>query len=432
MANQEFPVRNKFRARESLAPSFDIFETKERKEELYVDLTEIRSDELFDNLRFFLGIENKKLVSPNSSFGTKIIFSGHVGCGKTIELRRFHESIHTPDQYFSIFIPINKEVHLEKFEPEDFYLLVIVKFMNALKQEEMAFDDSGLNNIISDWLNDAEVKKELTDLYKVDLEAEASVGAGFWNFIKVSSSIKSLFSSQSKTIKTVRQKVRDNPMGLIKRFNETIQSARDNMRQTTPKRDFLIIVDDAEKMKLTTHEKVFEDNVNLIASIKANMICTTRIDYQLGETALRNNFEPVILPMIDLKEDTEKAVSRLKKIITFRIQEGIFFNDNVLNYCVEQSGGHPRQLIKIVHRAIILSRGQKIDNKIAEKATYQLGREIFDRLTTKHYERLKQSDQSFLKGRGDAEIRELLVHLCLLKYNGFIRINPLLKPFMEI
>lgn len=425
MTKYSFPETDKFKARELVEPTFNIKDHNE----LYVDLTEVRGNEMIENLYFFLGIDNDKLVTPNGDFGMKIIFSGHVGCGKTVELRRFHEKIHDADRYFSIFLPLEEEVHLQKFEPEDFYVLLIVKFMDALDEAKIKFDKSGLNQIISGWLSEEDVKKELSDLYHVNLEAAASVGAGFWNFIKVSNSIKSLFSSQSKTIKTIRQKVRNNSMDLINKFNEAIDSARNEMRRTSPQRDFLFIVDGSEKVKKATQEKIFEEDINLIGSIAANLICTVPMDYQLREALRYEYYEWLVLPMIKFDDQKDKAIKKLREIITRRISEPTFFAEGVLDYCVEMSGGCPRQLIKIVHRAIMLSRGQKIDMETAEQATIRQGRDIFDRLTTEHTKRLEKGD--FTSGRGDEVIRELLVYLCLLKYNGVIKINPLLKRFMN-
>ncbi len=425
MAEYSFSETNKFKARELVEPTFDIKDYNE----LYVDLTEVRGNEMFESLNYFLGIDNDKLVMPNGNFGMKIIFSGHIGCGKTVELRRFHKKIHDADRYFSIFIPLEEEVHLQKFEPEDFYVLLIVKFIAALDEAKIKFDKSGLNEIIARWLSEEDVKKELSDLYHVNLEAEASVGVGFWNFIKVSNSIKSLFSSQSKTIRTVRQKVRNNSMELIRQFNQAIDSARTEMRRTNPQRDFLFIIDGSEKMKKTTQEKVFEEDINLISSVAANLICTVPIDYQLREALRYERYEWVVLPMIKLfDEQKDEAGKKLREIITRRIDESTFFNEGVLDYCVAMSGGCPRQLLKIVHRAMMFSKGQKIDKQTAENAAIKLGRDMFDRLTTEHTERLKTG--KFISGRGDEVVRELLVYLCLLKYNGIIKINPLLKTFM--
>lgn len=425
MAEYSFPERNKFKARESVEPTFDIKDHNG----LYVDLTEVRGSEMFDELDYFLGIDNNKLATPNGDFGMKIIFSGHLGCGKTVELRRFHERMHHPDRYFSIFILLQDEVHLQKFEPEDFYVLLIVRFMDALEKAGIKLDKSGLEKVITDWLSEEDVEKELSDLYHVNLEAEASIGAGFWNFIKVSNSIKSLFSSQSKTIRTVRQKVRNNPMNLIRKFNEAIDSARSEMRRTNPQRDFLFIIDDTEKTKKATHEKIFEEDINLISSIAANLICTVPIDYQLREALRYERYEWLVLPMIKLDDQKDKAIKKLREIITRRISEPTFFTEGALDYCVKMSGGCPRQLIKIVHRAMMLSKGQRIDMDTAKQATIKLGRDMFDRLTTKHTERLKAGD--FISGRGDEVVRELLVYLCLLKYNGVIKINPLLKRFIN-
>ena len=92
-----FPEKDTFRAMEATEPEFDIFEAG--RENLYVPLQHLRNPQQFELMKRELGIfkgEMKK--SPNDY--VKILFSGHRGSGKTVELLRFHAEIHQPKQYF--------------------------------------------------------------------------------------------------------------------------------------------------------------------------------------------------------------------------------------------------------------------------------------------------------------------------------------------
>lgn len=101
-----FPEKRLLRAMEATEPEFDI--SVPGRKPLYVEtLQQVRSPRQFQRIERELGIIRGKLQDlPNRR--AKIIFSGHRGSGKTVELLRFHEAINRPDRYFSVFIPLQK------------------------------------------------------------------------------------------------------------------------------------------------------------------------------------------------------------------------------------------------------------------------------------------------------------------------------------
>lgn len=421
MGSYSFPEINKFRARTSLLPTFNIMEGYESQ--LYVDFTEIRGNELFEKLYYFLGIDdNDKLVEPSDKFEMKIMFSGHIGCGKTVELRRFHKQIHNPDRYFAIFVPLEEK---KDFKPEDFYLLTIVKFIDSLEKAKIKFDRSNLDEILTDWLLDAEIKKEYINLQKIDAGTEGGIGANLLNFLKIDNFKKSFFSSQSKTIKTVRKKVRDNPMSLINKLNDALDSARKEIRKTNPKRDFLFIIDSSQNIKELTYQKIFIEGVDLIGGINAKMICSVPIYYSLKQKEVSTYYHVFELPLITVNDESK---IKLKQIITKRVNEEQYFNADILDYFVEMSGGCPKFLLEVAHEAIKLSIGEKIKKNKAIKAVTNLGEAIHIDLTEDHKNRLK------LGNYNDVITDEIMVDMLssshLLKYKDGIKMNPLLESYM--
>ena len=144
MARYDYPVTNPYEAREVTEADFDqeidLFE-----EGLYVNLDKVRGEQFRKKIFFTLGIKDGRLVYPNRDY-LKIICSGHRGCGKTTELKRLHADLNHADRYLSVFLSIEEEMEFGAFQPEDIFVWIILKLVNAIKDYDLEagtadFDD---------------------------------------------------------------------------------------------------------------------------------------------------------------------------------------------------------------------------------------------------------------------------------------------------
>ncbi len=108
MSKFNYPVNDPFTARAVTEPTFeeDIFASK-----LYVNLDKVRGNEYLSDIKFDLGIGDDGSFHLTEEY-VKLIFSGHIGSGKTIELKRLHHELNKPSQYFSVFISIEEELEI--------------------------------------------------------------------------------------------------------------------------------------------------------------------------------------------------------------------------------------------------------------------------------------------------------------------------------
>lgn len=309
-----FPEKNKFRAKEVTQPDFDIslFQF-----ELYINFDEVRR-ELYDleNIRFTLNLDGEMLFPPTTY--SKIIFSGHAGCGKTLEPRRFHEAVHHPDRYFSVLINLEEETDLARFEAEDLFVFLITKLIERMREAGLHDIPDDFEKLPKDWLSTKESQKEFKKTFGLDLDAEASVGFSFWSFLSAKSGFKTLFSGQSETIQTIRYKIKENPNELIERFNAGLYQVRQDLSRANQGIDILFIVNGSEKMKYITYQKIFVDDSQMIRDVAANMICCVPINsfYQINNSLVKDYFEPVILPMVPLNDQSRIL---LQTVITRRV-----------------------------------------------------------------------------------------------------------------
>jgi hypothetical protein len=420
----QFPETNKFRAREVLELDFDIRE-QDRARELYVELDEARGDAYREELLYLLSIDEDELKA-GSDRHVKVIFSGHRGCGKSLELYRIHQYLNNPDRYVSLFIDMERELEIAHFQPEDFFVTIIVWLIDLVKKQELEVDLKPLNTLAEDWLNeDHEVRKEWKEEQGEAASVEAKAGLGFWDWLSFNVGIKSFFTGISKISRTLRQQIRKEPLKLQAQLNSLIEQVRKEVVQKGKGRDLLLVFDGTEKIRYEIYKNLFVQDSFLIRELKVNLICAVPInafyDIQTGVTS--DAYERVVLPMFKITDDNAHL---FKDIISKRVDLEAFFAAEALDIIVHYSGGCPRQLLKIASTALRKALGKKVEKQHAEAAIHLLGQEMFERLEKAHVEIIQQ--QAF--EHADEDIKELLFSLAVLKYNGKRKTNPLLNEFI--
>jgi len=419
--NYEFPVIDKFQARDVTELDFTIEPTDEK---VYVNLDSVRDKSYIDQIKYNLNIEENQLKKITDTF-TKTIFSGHRGSGKSIELKRFHQSINKPDCYMSVHIDIEQEMEVGGFRSEDLFVILIAKLIERVDGEGLSFKSSSLDKIIKEWLSEKTIQEELKKDFKLNLEAEISAGNSFFGFLKFKSALKSIFSTSSTTSENIRRAIRKNPSNLIDQFNDILSELRETLSKGNKAKDILFIFDGTEKIPYEIYEALFVKDSYLIRGINANMIFSVPINsyYNIESNPAADFFQVYLLPMVKL---TKESRVMLKQIISKRIDVDRFIYDDALSLCVNKSGGCIRQLIRIVNRAMIIALGGKIKIEIAEKSVHALGEEMKNLLKSEHIDILKQKKFN----TADAPVLDLLFSLAVLKYNGVRGINPLLEELI--
>ncbi|MBT9544767.1 MAG: hypothetical protein IV090_05210 [Candidatus Sericytochromatia bacterium] len=418
-----FPITNIRQSKYVLEPDFDITSYPE----LYVDFNQVRSRRFLDELQFALNLEDDELKEPPDRF-MKIVFSGHLGCGKTTELKHIQRYINAPDRYTSILIELEKECEVGKFEKEDLFVLFIVKLLQRLREDlpETHFDAGGLQEILHEWLSVETVQKELKDHYQIEVNTEAGMGFDFWGFLKLGSKFKSVFDHNSATAHTIRENVKRNPMRLVERLNEFLAEVRQVMAENNKGRDLLFIVDGSEKIHFEIYKALCIQEAHLLKALNANLILSIPINayFDIKSHAQGQFFTDYLLPMLEVNPQTKPLLAEL---ITKRLDQTLFLEPEALDYSLEQSGGCPRQLLRIIHKAIMLGQGQKISLERAKESCYYWGQQMSDTLTQEHWDILIQQDYY----SASEQVQNLLFALVVLKYNGKRELNPLIQPFLS-
>lgn len=418
----KFPEKRLFRAMEATEPEFDIFEPG--REHLYIKtLQQLRSPRQFTSIERELGIIQGQMNDIPNRYA-KIIFSGHRGSGKTVELLRFQDHINQPDKYFSIFLPLQKEIEITKMEPEDLYFILIKRLIQELKDRQVSFDVEEFEEIAEDWVRDKEIEKELKHNFKLETGGELEAGFKFWSLFSAKGFFKSMYGYDNATTTKIRKSIRLNPGNLSKRLNLALQGVRQEVRAAGKGKDILFIIDDFEKSRPEVYKTVFLDDPQFFTELRAHFICCVPIStfYQVKEQEATAIFTPSYLPMIRIQSETAHA--EFSKVVTSRADPALF-QSGVLNQIVQMSGGSPRQLLQLANQCLLDSDENTVS---LDSAKYTFNRMTIDRvrrLTEAHRNILEEQDFQNIS----PELLDLLFSVNVMEYNGDNierRLNPLL------
>lgn len=421
-----YPVKTVNDAKAVLEPEFqpDLFDNQH----LYVDLDAIRDVDYLHDLYFDLGYNPGKKEFKIVSDYTKIIFSGHRGCGKSTELRRINKELNHPDRYFTVFIDLEKEVEVGSFQYTDFFSLLIHKLIQRLEEKKI---DAGLNRLqdLAKQLLPTKIVESAVDKEKLDSAASLGAEAGFklFGLLGFKTSFKETFSGENEIATTIRKEIKQNTLSLVYSLNAELVETRMAIEASGHGKDILFIIDGSEKVKSEVYEEIFIANGNIVSQLNMNLLTAVPISafFQI-EKAPYKFLNRYTVPMIKVDGD-DRAEELMAEIVAKRIDLTIFIEKNALKTCITYSGGCIRQLFQVIHTALKKSLGEKIQQKHVEKAIKQLGMYLWEYLDNEHLRILKEEDYR----PAERKVDELLYILILLKYNGKIKINPLLKEYSD-
>ncbi|MEM6352626.1 MAG: hypothetical protein AAF766_17855 [Cyanobacteria bacterium P01_D01_bin.14] len=105
---------------------------------------------------------------------TSLLFTGHVGCGKTSELNRIAD--YWQREYLVVTLAVEEETDINDLEYTDLYLVIIKQVELAMRQAGLRFDTKLLTSF-EDWFKEVTKETEETVERSVNVEAEASLGS---------------------------------------------------------------------------------------------------------------------------------------------------------------------------------------------------------------------------------------------------------------
>ncbi|MBC8151576.1 MAG: hypothetical protein H7Z72_01560 [Bacteroidetes bacterium] len=377
---------------------------------------------------------------------TLLFLAGMRGSGKTSELAKFAQLLHSPDCFFVVTCNVDEELDLDKVQYMDIVIFQLEKLLRKAEDIGLSIDDSILESM-NQWFQ--ERVREINRSLKAEGNAELEMGGNGDNPLSVTGLLGKLLSITTKLklglsgsyerAVAIRTTIRNRFTDFSIKFNAFIEQVNEQLRTEGKGQEVLFIVDGLEKtMSAETRRAIIMTEMNRIQQIKVNTIFTLPIELMKEAQIIRQDSEVITFPFIKITERdgslVQDAVERFEEFVCKRVDVTLFDSIGTIHLAIQYSGGSPRQLLKIIEQAAWRADSElgKITHGDMEKAIERLSNTYARYLEPEDFAKLKSIKTDLDTGKPigfDSSTQGLLEKEIIFEYNDgtYKRVNPLVE-----
>lgn len=261
--------------------------------------------------------------------------------------------------------------------------------------------------------------------------AKAKAGLPFLG--ELLASFTTAFRSNATYKESMRTVVRNTFTQFAEAFNRFLKAAEKALNACGRGRRVVFVIDGTDKLRSEDTRRFFVEDAEQLLAIEALVVYVAPL-YLKYEGRLTHKLDAdLVLPMIKLAEADERRCDdgwrALREIILRRADRSLFDNDADIERLVEFSGGHPRDLLRLLKLACEYAEDNCIDSAAVESAVKKLASDYRRFLDPDDYRVLVAIDCDRSYAGNDERTRRLLYNLALLEYNGgsWRRSHPVIR-----
>ncbi len=352
------------------------------------------------------------------------LVAGHRGCGKSTELLRLAKQLGDMDFFVSYF-PVTEYVDEQDVEFGDVLLTIARQVFADLANDGVTLPKKLLAHL-HDWFAE-KVKERVTENvaeYQVEVEGRAGIDIAVLKLMaRCLAAIRG--KEQSRTL--VREMLSDTIEELMDRINEILISAQAELRRSQRAKSLVIIVDNLDRVPSPEQQKrIFVDHADQLNRLSCHCLYTvpTSLIYSPEGRPVESLFgAPNFVPLVKLAEKDGKpfdpGLNALREIIYKRATPELF-DPGVVDRLCEFSGGHVRDLVRLLRSACHEAREAPVTTAAASRACQELTRGFARWLTDDDFRRLQRlADDPNRDVDKDEPHKRLLFYGAVLPYwNG--------------
>jgi hypothetical protein len=385
----------------------------------YVDTQEARgSEKTFGRLARKFGWDPK----PDDYFapGDKhVLFFGHIGSGKTTELRRYARKFNDSKRFYVVEVDVLAKLDRNNLQYTEALMAMAETLLERLNGDGYELNDASLDPI-RNWFASSSVSKVQSTELDAELKTGLKAGTGIPGLVKVFAQFTASFKTGSSQKNEWRAEIRNRFTTLASAFSKLIRAAESALQTAGRAERVLFLVDGTDKMRGEDTLQFFLYDAEQLLAIQTFAIYTAPLHLKYDGRLGGKLDADLVLPMIKLYEPSgsrhEAGWAALREILLKRADRSLFASDAEIERLVEFSGGHPRELLRLLRLACEVADGI-IDAGIVEGAIRQLASDYARFLKPEDYALLRAIDAAQLNTGNDQRAQELLFRLALLEYN---------------
>ena len=359
------------------------------------------------------------------------LFCGHRGCGKSTELRRIRNELHIPDAYHVVFADAAEELDVNNLRYQDILLHLAGKLVKQLQENGISLDPAHLGKL-EEWFAERVEKQETTREFALQVKSGAQVAPGLPFIGKLFAEMSNAFKNNSTHKMELRRTLQNYFTDFADAFNHLIDAAADAVSEDGRGHRILFVVDGTDLLRGDDAQAFFVSDVHQLRQVRGLFIYCAPIHLIYEGAATGQNFDHVFkLPMIKVADAdgsrNQTGFDALREILRQRASAGLF-DPGVAEYLIDRSGGHPRDLLRLLQSAFRHARNDRFDEDSAHAAVREAATEFRRILDPEDYELLAQIDSRPTTPPHSDRARHLLYNLALLEYNDFYcRSHPVIR-----
>ena len=195
----------------------------------------------------------------------------------------------------------------------------------------------------------------------------------------------------------------------------------------------LFLVDGTDRLRSADRKAFFVSDVEQLLAIESHVLYTAPLSLKY-EGSLNNKLDAnLVLPMIKLYNPDgvkqELGWVAMRAILLARADEQLFATSAEMDAIIEASGGHPREMLRILKNCCEVMDGERIDASVVAEAKKILAADYRRFLTPEDFQILVKVDQQPSHHGNNEATRRLLYNLALLEYNdgSWQRSHPVVR-----
>lgn len=438
-------------------PSQTLDVSKAADRTLYIDFSSVRGGEIIADLR-------DTITFYASDDPTCVLFTGHIGCGKSTELLRLKQELES-DGFHVVYFDSNEDLDMADVDIGDVLLAIarrVGESIDSLKLEQPRTFRDLLQKATRLMNTEVELSAELG----VAIPMVGEVGFNLDDGLSLATGIGKI-TAKAKNDSLLRDRLNQflgpQKTRLLEAINrELLEPAIAQLKQKG-QQGLVVIVDSLEKLINSPkpygrpqQEYLYIDQSECLRGLRCHTIYTMplalKFSSEYGHLTQRYPDDPRVLPMVPVQREDgsafEAGMVLLRQMVLARafpeLPEGdrlshlnlVFDEPESLDRLCQASGGHVRDLLRLLSAWIMKSRRQlPLNRATLEQVIRERCNEMSLQISDEEWDLLRQvSDRKRVSG--DEGYKTLIHSRLVFEYRdqgiSWFDVNPILLGVKDL
>ncbi|MEM9275659.1 MAG: ATP-binding protein [Cyanobacteria bacterium P01_F01_bin.143] len=449
-------------------------DNKQEDYQFYIDLSSVRGGQIIDDLK-----DNITLWHTDEAYCQ--LFTGHIGCGKSTELLRLKAELET-NGFHVVYFDSSQDLEMGDVDVSDIFLAIarhvsesldqlihsqpktikdIITLVSKLLQTEIELTaETEIGKISATSQGKLSFEVGIPGIGKVSLDQEEGISLVAPLIGKINAKAKASPNLRNK----LRGYLEPRTSSILEAINQELLEPGIIQLKQLGKKGLVVIVDSLDKIDNTPkswgrsqQEYLFVDRGEQLRSLNCHLVYTMPLGLRFSNdfNTLKQRFltTPLVLPMVSLKLRDQSpcpiGMQLLREMILARafpdlppaervtkITE-IFDTEETLEHLCAMSGGHVRELLRLLNDSLKKQKGLPISRHTIEKviAIYRNDQRLS--VDENEWNLLRRVSQE-KKVAGEQEYQTLIRSMFVYEYHhsedpeSWFDVNPILATAKEL